>query len=186
MSEQSTPTTGTAAAGSAARPRDNGPARAPRESSEHVSALASEHGTTTIADQVVAKIAGIATRNVQGVYAVGGGAARAFGAIREYIPGSGSDTTSGVHVEVGERQAAVDLDLVADYGVSIADLAQAVRRSVITSIERMTGLEVTEVNIDVNDVHLPDDDADSSSGRSSSREESSGSGEGEEGGGRVR
>ena len=186
MSEQSTPTTGTPAAGASARPRDNSLARAPRESSEHVSALASEHGTTTIADQVVAKIAGIATRNVQGVYAVGGGAARAFGALREYIPGSGSDTTSGVHVEVGERQAAVDLDLVADYGVSIADLAQAVRRSVITSIERMTGLEVTEVNIDVNDVHLPGDDTDSSSDRRAQRERASGEGDDEEGGGRVR
>ncbi|MFD6093294.1 Asp23/Gls24 family envelope stress response protein [Oerskovia sp. NPDC060338] len=184
MSEQSTPTTGATGAGAVPGPRENGPGRPPRESPERVSALASEHGSTTIADQVVAKIAGIATRNVKGVYAVGGGAARAFGAIREYIPGSGSDTTSGVHVEVGERQAAVDLDLVADYGVSIADLAQAVRRSVITSIERMTGLEVTEVNIDVNDVHLPDDDADAGSGRSAPRAQTSA--EGEEGGGRVR
>ncbi|MBD7997356.1 MULTISPECIES: Asp23/Gls24 family envelope stress response protein [Oerskovia] len=186
MSEQSTPTTGATAPGTAARPGAAGQAGPPRGTVDRPSALASEHGSTTIADQVVAKIAGIATRNVQGVYAVGGGAARAFGAIREYIPGSGSDTTSGVHVEVGERQAAVDLDLVADYGVSIADLAQAVRRSVITSIERMTGLEVTEVNIDVNDVHLPGDDADSSSDRRSQREQSSDSGEGEDGGGRVR
>ncbi|GAA3210069.1 Asp23/Gls24 family envelope stress response protein [Oerskovia jenensis] len=182
MSEQSTPTT----SGTSSRPGDLGPGRSPRESGERTSALASEHGSTTIADQVVAKIAGIATRNVQGVYAVGGGAARAFGAIREYIPGSGSDTTSGVHVEVGERQAAVDLDLVADYGVSIADLAQAVRRSVITSIERMTGLEVTEVNIDVNDVHLPDDDAEPSPDRPSRRAQTADSGEGEDGGGRVR
>jgi uncharacterized alkaline shock family protein YloU len=182
MSEQSTPTT----AGVTSRPGSPGPDRSTREGGERASALASEHGSTTIADQVVAKIAGIATRNVQGVYAVGGGAARAFGAIREYIPGSGSDTTSGVHVEVGERQAAVDLDLVADYGVSIADLAQAVRRSVITSIERMTGLEVTEVNIDVNDVHLPDDDPDPGPDRRGRREQSTDDGEGEDGGGRVR
>ncbi|MBD7951158.1 Asp23/Gls24 family envelope stress response protein [Oerskovia rustica] len=186
MSEQSTHTTGASAPGTVSRPGDVGQSGPPRGTVDRPSALASEHGSTTIADQVVAKIAGIATRNVQGVYAVGGGAARAFGAIREYIPGSGSDTTSGVHVEVGERQAAVDLDLVADYGVSIADLAQAVRRSVITSIERMTGLEVTEVNIDVNDVHLPGDDADSSPDRRTQREQSSDSGEGEDGGGRVR
>ncbi len=59
-------------------------------------------------------------------------------------------------MEVGEKQAAVDLDIVADYGVSIADLASGIRRNVIAAVERMTGLEVTEVNINVNDVHLDD------------------------------
>ena len=60
----------------------------------------------------------------------------------------------GVSVEVGERQAAVDVQLVAEYGVSLADLATGIRRNVIASIERMTGLEVTEVNIEIQDVHL--------------------------------
>jgi len=55
---------------------------------------------------------------------------------------------------VGERQAAVDVQLVAEYGVSITDLAQGIRRNVISSVERMTGLEVTEVNIEVQDVFL--------------------------------
>jgi uncharacterized alkaline shock family protein YloU len=64
--------------------------------------------------------------------------------------------SQGVGVEVGERQAAVDLDLVAEYGVSIVDLASAVRRNVISSVERMTGLEVTEVNITVHDVYVDD------------------------------
>jgi uncharacterized alkaline shock family protein YloU len=63
-----------------------------------------------------------------------------------------------VSVEVGEKQAAVDLQLAVEYGVSIADLARAVRRNVITAIERMTGLEVVEVNIAVNDIHIPSDD----------------------------
>ena len=66
--------------------------------------------------------------------------------------------SQGVTVEVGERQAAIDVDLVADFGVAIADLAAGVRRNVITSVERMTGLEVTEVNITVHDVHLESDD----------------------------
>ena len=57
-----------------------------------------------------------------------------------------------------ERQAAVDLDVVVEYGVSIPDLAQSIRRNVITSVERMTGLEVTEVNVSVDDIHLPEDD----------------------------
>jgi len=61
-------------------------------------------------------------------------------------------------VEVGERQAAVDLDVMVEYGVAIADLAEGIRRNVITAIEAMTGLEVTEVNITVDDIHLPDDE----------------------------
>lgn len=119
-------------------------------------------GRTTIAASVVQKIAGIAAREISGVYSMGGGVSRAFGAIRERIPGggTGASTISGVQVEVGEKQAAVDLDIVVEYGASIVDLARAVRRNVITAVERMTGLEVIEVNIAVNDIHLPEADAD--------------------------
>ena len=123
------------------------------------SELVSSEGKTTIADGVVQKIAGIATREVSGVYKLGGGAARAFGAVRERIPGSsGPNVSQGVAVEVGEKQTAVDLDVVVEYGVSIPDLAQAIRRNVISSLERMTGLEVTEVNVSVDDIHLPEED----------------------------
>jgi len=118
------------------------------------SALVTQHGRTTITDSVVSKIAGISTRDVSGVYALGGGAARAVGAIRERIPGSRTNHGQGVSVEVGERQAAVDVEIVAEYGVAIADLAEAVRRNVIASLERMTGLEVTEVNVTVQDVYI--------------------------------
>ncbi len=122
--------------------------------SEPQSALVTEQGRTTIADTVVAKIAGIAASEVSGVHALGGGTARAVGALRERIPGGRTNHSQGVSVEVGERQAAVDVQLVAEYGVSITDLAQGIRRNVISSVERMTGLEVTEVNIDVQDVFL--------------------------------
>jgi uncharacterized alkaline shock family protein YloU len=118
-------------------------------------------GKTTIAASVVQKIAGIAAREISGVHSMGGGVSRAFGAIRERIPGGGSTgatNVAGVAVEVGEKQAAVDLDIVVEYGASIVELARAVRRNVITAVERMTGLEVIEVNIDVNDIHLPDVD----------------------------
>ena len=123
-------------------------------------ALASDHGKTAIADTVVSKIAGIATREVSGVYNLGGGATRAVGAIRERIPGSRTHIGQGVTVEVGERQTAIDVDLVAEFGVALADLAAGVRRNVIGSVERMTGLEVTEVNITVHDVHLENEDDD--------------------------
>jgi uncharacterized alkaline shock family protein YloU len=121
-------------------------------------ALVSAQGSTSISDVVVQKIAGLATREMPGVHAVGGGAARAFSAIRERIPGATASAGQGVSVEVGEKQAAVDLQLVVEYGVSIADLSRSVRRNVITAVEQMTGLEVVEVNIHVGDLRLPSDD----------------------------
>ncbi len=117
-------------------------------------------GRTRIADAVVSKIAGLATREVPGVHGLGGGAARAFGAIRERIPGASTNASQGIAVEVGEKQAAVDVTMVVEYGVAIADLSRAVRRNVITALETMTGLEVVEVNIAVEDVHLPSDEDD--------------------------
>jgi len=92
------------------------------------------------------------------VHALGGSTARAVGAFRERIPGGRTNHSQGVSVEVGEREAAVDLELVAEYGVSITDLSTGIRRNVIMAIERMTGLSVTEVNITVQDVYLPADD----------------------------
>jgi uncharacterized alkaline shock family protein YloU len=122
-------------------------------------ALVTTHGKTSIADTVVEKIAGMATREISGVYKLGGGAARTFGALREKIPGQTQNLSQGVTVEVGERQAAVDLDITVEYGVEIGELTKAIRRNVISSIERMTTLEVTEVNIVVHDVHVPSDDS---------------------------
>ncbi len=118
------------------------------------SALDSAQGRTTIADTVVSKIAGIAARDVVGVHALGGGATRAVASLRDRIPGGRTNYSQGVAVEVGEKQAAVDVDIVAEYGVSIADLAAGIRENVITAVERMTGLQVTEVNVVVHDVFV--------------------------------
>lgn len=117
-------------------------------------------GRTSIADGVVEKIAGLAARDVVGVHAMGGGLARTFGAVRDRVPGSSKSVTRGVKAEVGEVQTALDLEIVVDYGVSIADVARDVRENVVTAVERMTGLEVVEVNIAVSDVKLPDDEDD--------------------------
>lgn len=136
----------------------NSDAAAVPKQPESRGALVSAQGRTTISDEVVAKVAGMAAREVSGVHRMGGGTARAVGMVRDRIPGMSKGVAQGVAVEVGERQAAVDIDLVVDYGVSIPDLAAGVRRSVISSVERMCGLEVTEVNISVDDVHLPDDE----------------------------
>ena len=133
-------------------------------------ALVTSHGTTTIADTVVEKIAGIAAREVRGVHDIGGAASRVIGSVRERIPGSKRSLGQGVSVEVGERQAAVDLDIVVDYGAAIGDVSKSIRRSVIDSIETMTALEVTEVNIAVTNVFIPgDDDSDDAGERKPAR-----------------
>ncbi|MFC4030511.1 Asp23/Gls24 family envelope stress response protein [Streptomyces polygonati] len=115
-------------------------------------------GRTTIADGVVEKIAGLAARDVVGVHAMGTGLTRTFGAVRDRVPGGRTSVSRGVKAEVGEVQTALDLDIVVDYGVSIMDVARAVRENVIAAVERMTGLEVVEVNVAVGDVKLPDEE----------------------------
>ena len=121
--------------------------------------LTNEEGRIMIADNVVQKVAGLACREVAGVHAMGNAGRRAFSGIRERIPGSsGPNVAQGVGVEVGENEAAVDLDVVVEYGVSIADLGRNIQRNVKTAVERMTGLNVVEVNISVDDVHLPEAD----------------------------
>ncbi|MEC5184736.1 putative alkaline shock family protein YloU [Cryobacterium sp. MP_3.1] len=114
------------------------------------------HGKTTIADGVVSKVAGIAAREVPGVFALGGGGARALGAIRGAV--GQDDMTQGVKVEVGETQAAVDVTIVVEYPAPIQEVSDAVRSQVTTAITRLVGLEVVEVNILVTDVHLPTED----------------------------
>ena len=119
--------------------------------------LVSTQGRTIIADAVVAKIAGIATREIAGVYDVGGGTAGVVGALRDRLPGARVNHGQGVAVEVGEKQAAIDIGIVAEYGVALHELAAGIRRNVIAAVENMTGLEVTEVNITVFDVVLFDE-----------------------------
>jgi uncharacterized alkaline shock family protein YloU len=116
-------------------------------------------GKVVIADTVVATIAGIAAREVEGVHAMGGGTTRAVGAVRDRVARS-ADHTRGVSVEVGEKEAAIDLDIVVLYGTEIAEAAADIRKNVANTVERMTGLEVVEVGINVRDVHVPGEESD--------------------------
>jgi uncharacterized alkaline shock family protein YloU len=122
--------------------------------------LVTDLGTTRIADAVVAKIAGLAARDIPGVYSLGTGMARRVGQLRSLVPGSSDADAAGqgVTVQVGEREAAVDLDLVTWYGQSIADIGDAVRRHVIGQVQSMTGLRVVEVNIQIDDIHVESQD----------------------------
>ncbi|GAA1882328.1 Asp23/Gls24 family envelope stress response protein [Asanoa iriomotensis] len=138
------------------------------DTQQHLRGGGHDGGKITVADGVVQKIAGMAAREVSGVYAMGTGTARTVGAIKERIPGStGASVGQGVGVEVGENEAAVDLDIVVEYGISANELGKGIQRNVKSSIERMTGLDVVEVNVNINDVHLPDDSEGMSSGAGS-------------------
>ena len=123
------------------------------DQSSSSSPLQTERGSTSISDSVVSKVAGIASQEVEGIR-MGSGASQAVGGILGSITGGGSQT-QGVSVEVGQEEAAVDLTLTAEYGKSIPQLAEAVRRNVINRVESLIGLRVTEVNITVANVFFP-------------------------------
>lgn len=136
---------------------------------KQLDALHTEHGDTTIADGVVAKIAGIAAREVSGVYAMGNAARRAIGNLAQRIPGSTQPSVSGgVSVEKGERETAIDISVVVEYGVSIVTVSDQIRENVISAVEYGTGLDVVSVDVNVTDVHLPEDDADDAGSSSDS------------------
>ncbi|KAD4059592.1 Asp23/Gls24 family envelope stress response protein [Arthrobacter yangruifuii] len=110
-------------------------------------------GRTSISEQAVAKVAAVAARAVPGVFSLGNTPGRALGAVRDAV--GGTNATSGVHVEVGEREAAVDVSLVAVYGNSLTVVANNVRAAVYGAVEELVGLSVVEVNVEITDVHLP-------------------------------
>ena len=126
------------------------------------SPLKSDMGATTVSNAVVSQIAGIAAQEVEKVQ-MGGGATAAVGGFLQSVTGSvtgsssgGSNFSKGVTVEVGEEEAAIDLTMAVEYGQSIPRLTDAVRRNVINRVENLAGLRVTEVNITVNDVQIPE------------------------------
>ena len=135
-----------------------------RAAAKHTPA-GSAAGRNTIADGVVEKVAGIAARQVPGVHDLGNGAARAVGAIRNVI--GQQDRGQGISVEVGEKQVAADIIVVAEYPVALQDLADRIRESVTDAISQVVGMDVTEVNVTVSDVHIPSDDKDEDEGSTS-------------------
>ena len=113
-------------------------------------------GTTTVVDPVVAKIAGIAAREVPGVFDLGGGAARVVGNIRDAI--GQRDQGQGIKVEVGEKQVAADVTIVVHYPEQLQVVANDVRTAVARAITELVGMEVAEINVTVTDVHIPGQD----------------------------
>lgn len=136
------------------------------DSAGSLARLETDRGVTSISEDVVAKIASISAREVDGVESLGGTLSGALGNVVGRIRGD-DHRTAGVGVEVGTRQAAVDVSLTVRYPASITDVTGSVRQNVIDRIESMTGLEVVEVNIAVNDLSFPggDDEQQQNTGR---------------------
>ena len=127
--------------------------------SQQSSPLQTERGSTNISDSVVSKIAGIASQEVDGIRMGSGGSQAVSGLLGSITGGSSGSQTQGVSVEVGQEEAALDLTLTAEYGKSIPQLAQAVRRNVANRVESLVGLRVTEVNITVSNIFFPQQEA---------------------------
>jgi uncharacterized alkaline shock family protein YloU len=121
------------------------------------SPLQSERGRTSISDSVVSQIAGVAAQEVEKVQMAGGTTAAVGGFLQSVTGSSSSNYARGVRVEVGDEEAAIDLTMVVEYGYSVPQLTEAARRNVINRVESLTGLRVTEVNITVNDVQVPEE-----------------------------
>jgi uncharacterized alkaline shock family protein YloU len=118
-------------------------------------------GKTVIDDVVVAKIAAAACREVGGIHdmgstGVGGAMSGAYAAVTGAVTGeSDQQSTKGVSVEVGEREAIVNVNLIIDYGARIPQLAEALRKNVSERLSTLTGLTVKAINLEVSDVYFP-------------------------------
>jgi uncharacterized alkaline shock family protein YloU len=113
---------------------------------------ASENGNVKIADEVVSVIAGIAATEVDGVVGMSGGFA---GGLTELL--GKKNLTKGVKVHVSEKEVSLDIFILVGYGVRIPDIAQEVQEKVKLSVESMTGLSVTEINVHIQGVSFLDE-----------------------------
>jgi len=118
--------------------------------------LPADRGRTTIRHEVVEKIAGIAAREVPGVYDLGGDVARVFSAVRERVGLGDAEADQGVSVTLDGRTAAIEVVIVIEFGYVIHSVTDTVRIKVINSVENLLGLEVTNVDVIVDDVHIED------------------------------
>jgi uncharacterized alkaline shock family protein YloU len=110
-------------------------------------------GSIRIANEVVSIIAGLAATEIKGVAGMSGGIVDGFAELLKK-----KNLTKGVKVEVGEKQAAVDLFIIIEYGAKIPDIAYKIQDNVKRAIESMTGLEVVEVNVHIQGVEFKQDE----------------------------
>src|SRR5215218_9553906 len=118
------------------------------------SPLLSDRGATIISDSVVSSIAGMAAQEVNGVH-MGGGASRTAGGVLGSLTGSESKT-SGISVEVGRTETAIDLKMGIEYNKNILQTVEEVRRRITERVESMTGLRIKELNATITDITFPE------------------------------
>lgn len=118
------------------------------------SPLLSERGATTISSTVVSSLAGMAAQEVEGVH-MGGGASRTASGVLGSITGSESKT-SGVSVEVGRTEVAIDLKMGIEYNKNILQTVEEVRRRITDRVQSMTGLRISELNATITDITFPE------------------------------
>ncbi|MCA9464746.1 MAG: Asp23/Gls24 family envelope stress response protein [Nitrospira sp.] len=136
-----------------------------KDSQRSTSELITKEGKTSISNEVVTKIVALATKEIAGVHEMGTlGFGDALTGLAQRAVKSGQ-STQGVNVEVGEREVAVDIKVVVEYGVSIPQIATAIRRNIASRVNTMTGLIVKEVNIDVTGLHFMEEVKEQSLGR---------------------
>lgn len=109
-----------------------------------------EYGSIKISNDVVSIIAGVASTQVEGVAGMSGGIT---GGITDML--GMKNLSKGVKVELGEREAAIDVFIIVEYGSNITEIGKKVQESVKNSIETMTGLQATEVNVHIQGVNTP-------------------------------
>ncbi len=116
---------------------------------EAVESIVNDKGSIKISDEVVAIISGIAATEIPGVAGMSGGIA---GGIAEML--GRKNLSKGVKVEVGEKEAAIDLYIIVEYGSRIPDVAWEIQEKVKKTVQTMTGLDVIEVNIHIQGVNI--------------------------------
>lgn len=116
---------------------------------ETIQTSVEEYGRVTFADEVVAIIAGLAAAEVEGVAAMSGGFTGGFTEMLGM-----KNLSKGVKVEIGEKEAAIDLYLIVKYGVRVPEMAWEIQENVKKTVETMTGLKVVEVNIHVQGINF--------------------------------
>lgn len=119
--------------------------------------LPSQRGNTMIADEVVEKIAGIAAREVPGVYDLGGNTARVFSAVRERLHLGEESRGQGVSAKLQGKEADLTITLVLEYGFVVSSVTDKVREKAISAVEKLLELDVTNVDILVDDIHAEND-----------------------------
>jgi uncharacterized alkaline shock family protein YloU len=127
------------------------------EGQRNHSPLLSERGVTTISDTVVSQLAGMAAQEVEGVH-MGGGASRTAGGVLESLTGSESKT-SGISVEVGRTETAIDLKMGIEYNRNILQTVEEVRQRITARVQEMTGLRIKELNATITDITFPEKEA---------------------------